>query len=145
MNTPEGPGAPELTAEAAQAIAERVVHNAFIPKKIPNSEDIPAQIAAVGGALASALLIATDMPLTALQPWVGKLSEQLVALGVRQTGHIDPAVVRAPAWIVDGVRQESVSVPDPPQHTTAEPFVAGTAEAPKCPKAIGATARAVRR
>jgi hypothetical protein len=136
---------PKLTPESAKALADKVMENTFIPKKVPDAEDIDAQIKAVGGALASALLTATEVPLHMLQPWVADLSAQLVALGIRQTQHVDPEAVHAPHWITDGVRQESIKLPDPPQHTDAEPVAAMTAEAPKCPKRIKAAARAVRR
>lgn len=134
-----------LTPQAAKALADKVIDDTVVPKKIPAADDIDAQTAAVGGALASALLTATEMPLHVLQPVVGDLAAQLVALGIRQTEHIDPAAVHAPGWITDGVRQESVKLPDPPRHTDADPFVARTATAPPCPKKIKTAARAVRR
>lgn len=136
---------PHLTPESAKALADKTIDAAVIPKKIPRVEDIDAQTKAVGGALASALLTATEMPITTLQPIVGDLAAQLVALGIRQTKHVDPQAVHAPAWITDGVRQESIKLPDPPQHTEGEPVVARTATAPKCPKRIAKHARAVRR
>src|SRR5882757_188353 len=107
------------------------MENSFVPKKIPHVEDIDAQTRAVGGALASALLTATEMPLHLLQPVVGDLAAQLVALGIRQTKHVDPEAIHAPHWITDGVRQHSVKLPDQPRHTEAEPVVARTAQAPK--------------
>ena len=128
-----------------KAIADKVIDSAVIPKKIPGVDDIDGQTKAIGGALASALLTATEMPLHMLQPVVGDLAAQLVALGVRQTGHVDPAAVHAPAWITDGVRAESIKLPDPPRHTDAQPYVAATATAPACPKRLGKAARAVRR
>lgn len=134
-----------LTPESAKALADKVMENTFIPKKVPDIEDIDAQTKAVGGALASALLTATELPISMLQPVVGDLAAQLVALGIRQTCHVDPEAVHAPHWITDGVRQESIKLPEPPQHTEAEPVEARTAEAPKCPKRIKASARAVRR
>jgi hypothetical protein len=91
------------------------------------------------------LLTATDTPLTVLTPVVGPLAAQLVALGVRLTEHVDQAAVNAPAWIIEGVRQESVKLPDPPAHTEAQPYVAATGTAPDCPDCIDVTARAVRR
>lgn len=140
------PGTPKrLSAKSAKALADKAIDETFIPKKVPAVDDVDAQAKAVGGALASALLTATDLPITALQPVVADLAAQLVALGIRQTEHVDPAAVHAPAWITDGVRQESVKVPDPPQHTEAEPVVGMTAEAPKPPKKIAKHARAVRR
>ncbi len=136
---------PELSPEAAKALADKVIEKSFVPKKIPPLDDKDAQTKAVGGALASALLTATEMPLHMLQPVVGDLAAQMVALGIRQTEHVDPDAVHAPHWITDGVRQESIKVPPPPQHTGAEPVVALTAEAPKCPKRIKSAARAVRK
>lgn len=132
-----------LTPQAAKAIADKVIESEVVPKKIPDIDDVDGQIEALTGALASALLTATEMPLHMLQPVVADLAEQLVALGVRQTEHIDPGALHAPAWITDGVKQESVKLPDPPQHTGAEPFVARTATAPVCPKRIAKAARAV--
>jgi hypothetical protein len=138
-----------LDVHSAQAIADQVAdlvaEAQVIPKKVPAVDDIDGQTAALGGALASALLTATDTPLTMLQPVVGDLAAQMVALGIRQTEHVDPAAVHAPPWIVDGVRQQSVTLPDQPQHTEAEPVVARTAEAPTPPKQISSAARAVKR
>ena len=136
---------PKLTPESAKALADKVMESSFVPKKVPDAEDIDAQTKAVGGALASALLTATEVPLHILQPWVASLAAQMVALGIRQTEHVDPEAVHAPHWITDGVRQESIVLPDQPQHTEAEPAEARTAEAPKCPKRIAKAARAVRR
>ena len=135
----------ELTPESAKALADEVIETAVIPKKVPALDDIDGQAQAIGGALASALLTATEMPLHMLQPVVADLAAQLVALGVRQTDLIDPNAVHAPAWITDGVRQESVKLPDPPQHTDAEPYIALTDDAPDVPKRILKAARAVRR
>lgn len=136
---------PRLTPASAKALADKVIEPKVVPKKIPDATDIDAQIKAVGGALASALLTATEMPIHVLQPVVGDLAAQLVALGIRQTHHVDPEAVHAPHWVTDGMRQESVKLPDPPQHTEAQPVTARTAEAPKCPKRIKSSARAVRR
>jgi len=140
-----GPVDSSLTPEAAKALADKVIDEKVVPKKIPAVDDIEGQTKALGGALASALLTATEMPLHVLQPVVADLAAQLVALGIRQTEHIDPAAVHAPAWITDGVRQESVQLPDPPQHTEADPFIVGVAQAPEPPSRINARARAVRR
>jgi hypothetical protein len=134
-----------LTPESAKALADKVIDETVVPKKIPAVDDIDGQTAALGGALASALLTATEMPIHMLQPVVADLAAQLVALGVRQTEHIDPAAVHAPAWITDGVRQESIKLPEQPRHTEAEPVVARTATAPACPTRIAKKARAVRR
>lgn len=136
---PEG-----LTPESANAVADQVINETVIPKKIPDLEDIEAQKKAIAGALASALLTATDMPLHTLQPVVADLAAQMVAFGVRQTDQIDPSAVHAPTWITDGVRQESVQLPEPPQHTDAEPYIAATAVAPKCPKRLANAKRAVK-
>ena len=135
---------PQLTPESLTALADAVVENHVIPKRIPEADDIDGQTKAVGGALASALLTATEMPLTTLQPVVGALAAQLVALGIRQTALIDPAAVRAPGWMVNAVRQESIVVPEQPQHTEGEPFTARVAEAPAPPKTIRSHAKAVR-
>jgi hypothetical protein len=133
-----------LTPEAAKALADSVIEKTFVPKKIPAVDDIDGQTKALGGALASALLTATEMPLHMLQPVVADLASQLVALGIRQTEHVDPAALHAPAWITDGARQESIKVPEQPKHTEAAPFVARTAVAPQPPKRIAKRARAVR-
>jgi hypothetical protein len=136
---------PQLTPESAKALADKVIDGQVIPKKVPKVEDVDAQIKAVGGALASALLTATDVPITALQPEVGALASQLVALGIRQTKHVDPTAIHAPHWITNGMRQQSVKLPDQPVHTEAEPVTARTDEAPKPPKKIHHHARAVKR
>lgn len=134
-----------VSAEDVKALADKVIDSAVIPKKVPAVDDIDGQTKAIGGALASALLTATEMPLHLLQPVVADLAAQLVALGIRQTEHVDPAAVHAPAWITDGVRQQSVKLPEPPQHTQDTPHVEMTATAPKCPKRIPKASRAVRR
>jgi hypothetical protein len=134
----------KLTPESANTIADQVIADVTIPKKVPAVDDIDGQTKALGGALASALLTATEVPLTTLQPVVGALASQLVALGIRQTEHVDPTAIHAPAWITDGVRQQSVVVPPPPDHTDGEPFTARTAVAPEPPKRIPKHARAVR-
>jgi hypothetical protein len=133
----------DLTPEAAKAIADQVIDETVIPKKIPALDDIEGQKTALSGALASALLTATDMPMHLLQPYVADLASQLVAFGVRQTDHQDAAAIHAPTWITDGVRQEAVQLPEQPQPTEAEPYVARTAVAPTPPKRIKAAARAV--
>lgn len=135
----------KLTPESAKALADKVMENSFVPKKVPHVEDIDAQIKAVGGALASALLTSTEVPLGVLQPYVADVAAQMVAFGIRQTKHVDPDAVHAPHWITDGVRQECIKLPEQPVHTEAEPVTAMTAEAPKCPKRIKASARAVRK
>ena len=141
----EPTGTEDLTPESAKALADHVIESTVIPKKVPALDDIDGQTQALGGALASALLTATEMPLHMLQPVVGDLAAQLDALGIRQTDLVDPEAVHAPAWITDGIRQESVKLPDPPQHTDGDSFVARTEEAPTAPKRIAKAARAVRR
>lgn len=138
---------PRLTPESAKALADQAIDAAVLPKKIPDVDDIEGQEKAVVGALSHALLFATEMPIATLQPLVGKISGYLVALGVRQTEHIDPEseAIKAPAWVVDGMREKSVKVPEQPNLVEAEPVVARTAEAPKPPKKIAPHARAVRR
>lgn len=137
--------AERLSPESAKALADKVIDQTVVPKKIPAVDDIEGQEKALVGALSSALLTATEMPIHVLQPVAADLASQLVALGIRQTEHIDPDAVYAPAWITDGVKQQSIKVPDPPQHTEGEPHVERTAVAPKCPKRIAKAARAVRR
>jgi hypothetical protein len=139
---------PPLTPESAEKIAEKVIGETVVPKKIPACDDIDGQVAAIGAALSDALMTATDEPLHLLAPVLGPLSAQLVAIGVRVTEHCDPAALHAPTWVVDGMRAQSVKLPDPPAHTEAEPYVAATATAPQCPDCIDdidVTARAVRR
>lgn len=134
-----------LSAHEAKALADKVINESVIPKKVPALGDVDGQTKAVGGALASALLTATEVPLHTLQPWIADLADQMVALGIRQTEHVNPSAVHAPAWITDGVRQQSVKLPEPPQHTQDIPHVEMTATAPKCPKRIPKASRAVRR
>ena len=134
----------QMTPESLNALADSVIEGSTIPKKVPAVDDIDGQTNAVVGALSSALLTATEMPLHMLQPVVADLAKQLVALGIRQTEHVDPAALHAPAWITDGVRQESIVVPEQPAHTEAEPYTALVTTAPKPPKRIAKAARAVR-
>ena len=135
----------KLTGESAKAIADKVIGENVIPKKIPGMHNTEGQERALVGALSSALLTATEMPLHTLQPVVADMAKQLVALGVRQTGHIDQDAIHVPAWITDGVKQKSMQLPEQPAHTEAEPIVARTAEAPPMPKKIAKHARARRR
>lgn len=133
----------QLSTESAQAIAEKVLGETIVPKKVPAVDDIDAQIAAIGAVLSDALLTATETPIGALAPVAADLAAQLVALGVRQTEHCDPAALHAPAWVVDGMRAQSVKLPDPPVHTDTEPYVARTSNAPEYyPPSVS---RAVRR
>ena len=138
---------PRLTPESAKALADQTIDAAVLPKKIPPVDDIEGQEKAVVGALSHALLFATEMPITTLQPIVGDMAAYLVALGLRQTEHIAPEseAIKAPAWVVDGMREKSMKVPEQPNPLVAEPVVARTAEAPKMPKKIPGHARAVRR
>lgn len=140
-NKPRG----RATQKSTKALADKAIGGAAVPKKIPAVDDIDGQIRAFGGALASALLTATEMPLHLLQPVVGDLASQMIAYGWRQTEHADPSAEHVPAWITDGMKQQSVKLPDQPQHTEAEPVVERTATAPACPKRIPKAARAVRR
>ena len=86
----EPTGTEDLTPESAKALADHVIESTVIPKTVPALDDIDGQTQALGGALASALLTATEMPLHMLQPVVGDLAAQLVALGIRQTDLVDP-------------------------------------------------------
>lgn len=133
-----------LTPEAAKALADKAIETTVVPKKIPAADDIEGQVKTIVGALSSAMLTATEMPVQVPPAVLGAVAEQLVAYGVRQTEHIDPAAVYAPAWITDGVKQHSVKLPEQPAHTEAEPVVERTATAPSCPKRVGKAARAVR-
>ncbi len=134
----------QITPEDAKSLADKVIDEHVVPKKVPAFDDIEGQAKAVSGALASALLTATEMPLTVLNEVLGAVSEQMVALGIRQTEHVDPDAVYAPGWLTDGARQQAVKLPEQPKHTEAEPFVARTATAPKQPKRITKATRAVR-
>lgn len=136
---------PRLTPNSEQALAEHVIEPKVIPKKIPDLDDIDGQTKALGGALASAMLTATDTPLHMLQPIVGALAAQLVAYGIRQTEHVDAEAAHAPAWVTDGVRQHSVKLPEQQQHTEAPPVVARTDVAPAPPKKVAKHQRAVKR
>jgi len=134
----------QLSPESVKALADKVIESSVIPKKVPEVDDIDGQTKALGGALSSALLTATEMPLHVLAPVVADLASQMVALGIRQTEHVDPDAVHAPAWITDGVKEQSVKLPDPPKHTDAEPAVARTAIAPEAPARIAKRLKAVR-
>lgn len=132
-----------MGAEELKAMADRAVDEAAVPKKIPPIDDIEAQTKAMVGALSSAMLTATETPITMPPATIGVVAEQLIAYGIRQTEHVDADAIYAPTWITDGVRQEAVKVPPPPQHTEGEPYTAQTATAPKCPKRIPKASRAV--
>lgn len=151
MKAPKQPQPQHVTADAMKALAERLLQATApgkpptVPKKVPAVDDIAGQTKAVGAALADALVTATDTPVTVLQPFVGAIASQLVALGIRQTEHVDPDAVHAPAWIVQGMREQSTKVPEPPRPAEAPPAVVRTAKAPTPPKRIRNAARAVRR
>lgn len=147
MNDEPNMPPPRLTPEAAKALADQTLDAAVLPKKIPDFDDIDGQKKAVVGALSHALLFATEMPISTLQPLLGDIAEYVIALGLRQTEHIDPAAdaIKAPAWVVDGMREKAVKLPEQPNFVEAEPVVARTAEAPKRPKKLHDHARAVRR
>jgi len=55
-------------------LADKVIDETVVPKKIPDLDDIDAQTKALVGALASALLTATEMPISMLQPVVADLA-----------------------------------------------------------------------
>jgi hypothetical protein len=101
-------------------------------RRFPHVDDIDGQTKAVGGALASALLTATEMPLHMLQPVVGIWQPNWwpTASGRPSTSTRRRCTRRH--WITDGIRQQSVKLPEQPAHTEAEPVVARTDEAPKC-------------
>jgi len=150
MSRPKPQLTPEQTEAAAKELADRLMKRTnpgkvpVVPKKAPKLDDIEGQTKAVGAALADALVTATDTPVTVLQPVVGALAAQLVALGVRQTKHVDPEAVHAPSWIVQGMREQSMKLPEQPP-ADAPPAVARTAKAPTPPKRVRGEARAVRR
>ena len=133
-----------IDAKAAKALADKIIDETVVPKKIPAVDDIEGQTETIVGALSSALLTATEAPVQILPSVLRALAKQLVAYGLRQTEHVDPDAVYAPAWITDGVRQQSMEVPEPPQHTEGEPVVVRTATALAPPKRISKAARAVR-
>ena len=135
---------PELTPESAKALADKVIDEHFIPKKVPDVEDDVAQEKAIAGALASSMLTSTDMPLTMLNDYIQPIAKQMRAYGIRQTKHVDREAAHVPHWITDGVRQNTMKVPEQPAHTEDAPVEARTAEAPKPPARIKKAARAVR-
>jgi hypothetical protein len=113
-----------------------------VPRKIPAHEDIEGQQKAITGALASALLTATEMPIHMLIDVLDPIAKQMVAYGVRQTDAIDPAAIFAPGWITDGAKQMAQPVPEQQNHQAAEPVVVRTAEAPPIPKRFPSGSRA---
>ncbi len=132
---------PQLTVEDAKALADKLMQKTNpgkvpkVAKKVPAVDNIDGQIKAVGAALADALVTATEVPLTVLQPVVGALATQLVALGIRQTKHVDENAVHAPAWIVQGMREQSMKpAAELPLPADMPPAVARTAKAPSRPK-----------
>ena len=135
-----------LTPQSAKAVADKVIGETVVPKKIPAMDDIDGQTAALVGALSSALLtVSADAPIGVSPQLVGAIATKVLSYGIRQTEYIDPAAEYAPAWVVDGVRQQSVRLPDPPRHTEAAPFVEATTIAPERPKHVPEHARAVRK
>lgn len=113
-----------------------------IPRKIPALDDIEGQVKTLTGALVSALLTATEMPIHMMLDVLDPIAKQLVAFGVRQTDLIDESAVRAPAWVTDGATERAQPVPVQQNHQTAEPFVVRTAQAPPIPKRIPTGMRA---
>lgn len=113
-----------------------------VPRHIPEPDDIEGQVKAMTGALASALITATDNPIHMLTDVLDPLAKQLVALGIRQTAAIDPDAIHAPSWITDGATQMAQPVPEQPSPQTAEPVVVRTAEAPEIPTKFKAGMRA---
>lgn len=113
-----------------------------VPRHIPDLDDRDGQIKAMTGALASALITATENPIHLLNDVLDPLAKQLVALGIRQTDLIDPDAIHAPTWITDGATQMAQPVPEQPSPQTAEPVVVRTAEAPEIPSKFKAGMRA---
>lgn len=113
-----------------------------VPRHIPDLDDEEGQIKALTGALASALITATDNPIHMLTDVLDPLAKQLRALGIRQTDLIDPDAIHAPTWITDGATQMAQPVPEQPSPQTAEPIVVRTAEAPEIPTKFKAGMRA---
>lgn len=118
------------------------ISDIIVPRKIPDLDDKDGQIKALTGALASALLTATEMPIHMLTDVLDPIARQLQAYGVRQTPDIDPAAMHAPAWITDGATQMAQPVPEQQNHQTADPVVVRTAEAPPIPKRFPSGSRA---
>lgn len=139
MTTPDestGPLGPNDSTEP------RHIDDITVPRKIPEHDDIEGQRKAISGALASALLTATEMPIHMLIDVMDPIARQMVAYGVRQTDDIDAAAIFAPAWITDGAKQMAQPVPEQQNHQTAEPVVVRTAEAPPIPKRFPSGSRA---
>lgn len=130
---PLGPNDPTEPQDASEITKVR---------KIPDLDDKKGQIKALTGALASALITATDNPIHMLTEVLDPLAKQLHALGVRQTAHVDPEAIHAPTWITDGATQMAQPVPEQPSPQTADPVVVRTAEAPEIPSKFKAGMRA---
>lgn len=133
-----------ITPEDAKALADKVIDQTVVPKKVPDVDDVEGQAKTLSGALASALMTASDFPVNVPPAVVGTVAAQLVAYGIRQTDRVDPDAIYAPAWITDGIKEQAMPVPESPKHTEAEPVVARTATAPEPPTRIPRKMRAVR-
>lgn len=135
-NETSGPLGPNDSTEPVDAATITV------PRNIPALDDDEGQVKALTGALASALITATDNPIHMLNDVLDPLAKQLRALGIRQTDLIDPDAIHAPTWITDGATQMAMPVPEQPSAQTAEPVVTRTAEAPEVPSKFKAGQRA---
>lgn len=122
---------------------------AEVTRRIPAVDDLDAQIAAVRGALAGAMLTAAEMPLGVLEPYAQAMAERMVkGYGIRQTEHNDPDALPAPAWITSAFAEQTEPTPQeaaslfepPPEQKTAR-----VGQAPPIPKKIPKSARAHRR
>lgn len=118
------------------------INDITVPQKIPAMDDDEGQVKALVGALASALLTATEMPIHMLTDVLDPLARQMHAFGVRQTDLIDKSAIRAPTWITDGAKQMAQPVPEQQNHQEADPVVVRTAEAPPVPSKFPAGSRA---
>ena len=136
MTTPETPLGPNDSTEPQD------INDIVAPRLIPPMDDAEGQVKALTGALASALLTATEMPIHMLTDVLDPIAKQLVAFGVRQTDLQDPTAMHAPTWVTDGAKEMAQPVPQQQDHIEAEPVVVRTAEAPKVPKRLPAGSRA---
>lgn len=118
------------------------INDITVPRKIPDMDDDEGQVKALVGALASALLTATEMPIHMLTDVLDPLARQMHAFGVRQTDAIDKDAIRAPTWITDGAQQMAQPVPEQQNHQESEPVVVRTTEAPAVPNRLPAGSRA---
>lgn len=112
--------------------------------KVPALDDTEGQIAAIMGALSSAMLTATEVPAMSLAPMMQPIAEQMHAYGVRQTENIAADAVHAPSWLREGVKAQSQPVPERPNMHAPQREVVCAVEAPPIPKKIPKAARAVR-